>query len=107
MTGFSPAVRKLLEERSSGWCEVCGINTAAEAHHRRARGAGGTKRPETNQAANGLMLCRDCHRLAESYRTVALTCGWLVAQSRDPGLVPVVYRGQVVRLDDDGGKVAC
>lgn len=102
MTGFSSRVRAVIIERSDGWCECCGLKRGAEVHHRRARGMGSTKRPETNQPSNGLFLCPECHRRAESHRTSALAFGWLVPQHRDPRDIPVLYRGTPVFLDDHG-----
>lgn len=104
MTGFSPAVRALVAERSNGVCEVCGNERALHHHHRRARNMGSTKRPETNMPANAIHACARCHTdLIEKHRSVALLCGWLVGQYSDPGSVPLLYRGVYVRLDDDGG----
>lgn len=103
MTGFSAKVRAQLVERSGGVCEMCGTARADEAHHRRARSAGGTKRLETNLASNGLMLCRACHLLVEKHRDIARLCGWLCWQAQNPGDVPVMRRGELVTLNDDGG----
>jgi 5-methylcytosine-specific restriction enzyme A len=102
MTGFTPAVRSIIVERSGGYCERGGRALGAEAHHRRPRGMGGTRRVETNLASNGLWLCHDCHRWTELNRTAALRGGWLVEQNEDPRRVPVLYRGAVVYLDDLG-----
>jgi len=57
--GFTPATRALIADRASdynGWpvCEVMAVcqGVMAEAvHHRRPRAAGGSRRPDTNQAA--------------------------------------------------------
>ena len=38
MTGFSKAVRELVQARSGGFCEVCGVGAVEQAHHRRPRG---------------------------------------------------------------------
>lgn len=101
-TGFPPAVHDQIEGRSGGICEICGLDRVHEHHHRRPRGAGGTRRGDTNTASNGLGLCRDCHRFTESYRRLATLLGWLVPQSCDPATYPVIYRGEKVLLADDG-----
>lgn len=102
-TGFSPAVRQQLEQRSGGVCEICGHQAAEQAHHRRPRGMGSTKRPETNLPSNGLMLCADCHRVVEMNRIDSLQRGWVVRQQGDPAEVPVRYRdGQVYLLSNTG-----
>lgn len=103
MTGFSKRVREIITERAGGSCERCGRRTwDMQVHHRRPRGAGGSRRPETNQAANGVLLDGDCHRGIESNRTAALSDGWLVAQCDTPATVPVFRRGVYVWLNDDG-----
>lgn len=102
-TGFSPEVHATIDGRSGGMCEVCGLDRVHEHHHRRPRGAGGSRRVDTNTASNGLGLCRDCHRFIESYRRLATLLGWLVPQSCDPATYPVIYRGERVLLNDDGG----
>jgi 5-methylcytosine-specific restriction protein A len=102
VTGFSAAVRTTIRQRADGYCEVCGRARGAEAHHRRPRGMGGTNREDTNTASAGLFLCRDCHRLIESYRNVAEVLGWLVPQNQPPADIPVMYRGAWVFLDELG-----
>lgn len=103
-TGFPPIVRSLVLDRSGGRCEKCGeFQSDAAMHHRRPRGAGSTRRPETNMASNALLLCGACHRHVESYRAQAFDNGWLVRQSHLPAEVPVLRRGQLVLLDDIGG----
>jgi 5-methylcytosine-specific restriction protein A len=104
-TGFPPAVRRIIHERSGGTCERCGYVQGAEIHHRRPRGMGGTKRPETNTASAGLLLCGDCHRWAESHRTDALLEGVLVLQIENPLKSAVKYRGEYLYLDDLGNLV--
>jgi 5-methylcytosine-specific restriction protein A len=101
-TGFPIGVRNTIRARAENRCEVCGLYVVAELHHRRARGMGSTKRPETNTASNGLGTCRECHRLIEANRGLAQTGGWLVDQDSDPAETPVVYRGRRVLLDDLG-----
>lgn len=102
MTGFSSAARRTVRERSKGWCERCGAEPATQYHHRRCRGMGSTKRPESNQPANCLHLCIDCHRDIEQFRRQALESGWLVSQQVEPASVSVLYRGRWVLLDDLG-----
>lgn len=112
MTGFSNEVRTQLQERASvdGFvqCEVMAVcqGRAAslwQAHHRRPRAAGGSRRPETNQAANGLLVCGDDHRYIESHRETSLANGWLLRQNQNPCEVPVLRRRVWVLLDNSGG----
>lgn len=102
-TGFSPKVRAVITERAKGFCEVCGFDAIDHIHHRRARSMGGTRRPETNQAANGLAVSAECHTMLESRRALATENGWLVSQTANPADVPVLYGGGAwVYLTDDG-----
>lgn len=103
-TGFSPDTRAIIIDRAVYACERCGErHSDMAAHHRRPRALGGSKRPETNQPANGVWLCGACHRHVESYRSQAFDEGFLVRQSQTPCEVPVLRRGVWVLLSDDGG----
>lgn len=102
LTGFSPHVRYVVSERSQGICEICGMAPAVQHHHRRCRGMGSTRRPETNLPANSLHLCAEDHAFLEVNRKDALEAGWLVSQHRTPALIPVLRRGVWVLLSDLG-----
>ena len=102
MTGFAKPVRDLIMARSENHCEICGVAVPEQIHHRRARGMGSTRRPETNQPANGLAACSRCHEFVESRREFALDRGWLVRQNQSPADVPLVYQGNWAVLTDDG-----
>lgn len=102
MTGFPVAVRKMILARAGNRCERCTAWNVTDIHHRRPRGAGGSKDPVANTAANGVALCRSCHSWCESQRASALTRGWLVRQSQDPRRVPVFYQGRWAFLTIDG-----
>lgn len=121
LTGFSPSTCRTMKLRAGldedvNWvrCEGCGRWFDAEVvdgHHRRPRGAGGSKRPDTNLASNGLMLCRVyCHPWAESQRDEARDDrGWLISQFRKdvtPSQVPVLLHDGWFLLDDHGGRWA-
>lgn len=114
-TGFPPEVVELVTARSGGNCEIMStgcIYQASQLHHRRCRGMGSTKRPETNAASNCLHLCERCHAKVEAMRAWALDNGFLVLQSQDPRSQPVWWRcaesgglKTMVLLDDSGIKV--
>ena len=115
-TGFSNDVKQMIFARSEGYCEVlspgCG-RAATEIHHRRPRGMGGTVRPETNLASNGLAICRACHLRCEAMRNWARENGFVLLQGDNPADVPVFWRcgwdggrKALVLLDDVGGKRA-
>ena len=102
-TGFPDEVHAVVDLRSFGRCEVCGDGRVTDHHHRRPRGSGGSRRVETNSAANCLALCHTCHRMVESHRSVALLMGWLLPQTTTrPGAARVMYRGEWRLLDAVG-----
>lgn len=108
-TGFPPKVRAIIEGRAEGRCEamfspVCN-GRVEELHHRRPRGAGGTKAPAVNRAANALAVCQPCHQLIESQRAAARAAGFLVSlHETHPAQIAVLYRNsRLVILDDFGG----
>ena len=108
-TGFPASVLELVAGRSGGVCEVqwcCDGAPAAEYHHRRPRGAGGTRRESASLASNCLHACAADHAWIESNREYARDRGWLIPQGEDfPETVPVVYRGRRCLLEDDGTVV--
>lgn len=95
--------------RADGHCELCGGPIQGErgqehhVHHRRPRRMGGSRLPETNGIENLLLLDADCHRRVEKERTAGYEGGWLVRQDAAPAEVPVLIRGSLVFLTDDGG----
>ncbi|MFI6168837.1 HNH endonuclease [Nocardia sp. NPDC051052] len=102
-TGPTADVRDQVAERSAGLCERCGQEWAAQIHHRRPRGAGGSRLPDTNSLSNLLHICAQCHAWIESFREQALALGWLVRQGNSPAEIPVSYRGELRWLQPDGG----
>jgi hypothetical protein len=100
-----------LVARCRGRSEISGEELRGErgvdwhVHHRRPRGAGGTKRRDTNGVENLLVLSAADHELVESQRTLAYARGWLVRQNAIPSAVPVVVmvdgRPALVLLTDD------
>lgn len=106
VSAFSDVVRARVMARSGGFCEarIPGCwDEASQLHHRRPRGAGGSRDPRTGQASNGYALCLPCHNHIERNRTEARDRGWIVRQSADPRQVPVFRYGRWVLLDDEGG----
>lgn len=107
-TGATQTVKTDLATRAGGRCEVCGTRLTGDwsRHHRRPRRMGGTRRPDTNQLANLLLVCgtgvTGCHGRIETHREWAYLNGYLLPAGADPLHVPVVYRGDLVHLDHDG-----
>ena len=90
-TGISARVRRQVHARSKERCERCGRSVlfgGGEVHHRRPRQMGGSRRADTNQPANLVMLCDFCHHDIESHREDAYQDGWLVHAGVDPATVP-------------------
>jgi 5-methylcytosine-specific restriction protein A len=104
--GFTERIRKILDERAKGKCEKCGLPaTHVQYHHRRPRGMGGSKRANTNEAGNALVLHFKCHADIESNRKHSLLNGWLVSQHQEPLDVPVLLHYGWVYLMNDGEAV--
>lgn len=106
----------LVAARSSGRCEARTPDCLTSPprfmigllphsmHHRRPREMGGSKRVDTNTAANIMSLCgtgtTGCHGWVERHREAAKQRGLLVPQRMDPAIVPVVLAsGRRVLLD--------
>lgn len=64
---------------------------------------GGSRRPSTAGAANGLATCQPCHMWIESNREEATRLGYLVPQAWEPADVSVLRDEQWVFFDDEGG----
>lgn len=94
-------------ETGVGWCEVCGEREATEYQHRKARKH--CTPVELWAPSNGLAVCghgnyAGCH--GERIHQQPLDAwhkGWTVRSFQDPRQVPVLRRGVLVFLDDEGG----
>jgi len=92
--------KDVVHARSGGVCERCGHARAEEWHHRLNRGQGGTWDP-----ANGLHLCKPCHRDVGASDQTLFDNGWRIRRKdpRPASDVPVLHwRLGMVRLDSDG-----
>lgn len=86
-------------ERDGHACARCGGGLWGDRgrgwsiQHRRARGAGGTQRPDTNAPHNGIALCGSattgCHGYVEAHPREAEDNGFRVPQNGDPAKAPV------------------
>lgn len=89
------ALRDQVFERAAGRCEITGVPLGDNwaLHHRRPRGAGGTRRLDTHVLSNVLALTHAVHNLAT--RSVHLDLAWskprgyLLGQWQIPRLEPV------------------
>lgn len=104
-----PGRRDALLRRCAGSCEGCGatLDWNGEAHHRRAKGAGGSSDPKIHDLSNLLMLNRRCcHDAATNAQAWTKVNGLRVPNAGVPLAVPVLYRGRRwVWLEDDGRVV--
>lgn len=113
-TGPTAETVALLFDRDRGCCARCGDPISGErgrdwsVQHRRARGAGGTVRPDTNEPQNLILLCGSatspggCHLAVESSKKAARPHGWAIWLNEDPAEVPVNHavHGWVLLTDD-------
>lgn len=104
------AVRKALQARSGGKCEIrhpdagC-TRTAVEASHRVPRGSGGRHgeaKTANDRPVNFLHACGPCHRgWAHLHPNAAKSLGIFLVDGQDPATEPTWYRGRRVRLCDE------
>lgn len=100
---FSETTKLLVLERAKGKCELCGLPASNfQLHHRRPRGMGGSKKKETGDAANALLVHSKCHAWIESNRKQAMEFGYLVSQYANPKDVPLLRSQEWVLLSEDG-----
>lgn len=93
--------RRVVDERSDGFCEKCGTPGATDKAHRVARGVGGEWSP-----SNILDLCRACHTYHHKNPEVAYRGGWHLQANSIPTKCPVWFHHEgiigLAHLHDDG-----
>lgn len=112
-TGFPPKVRDMILERAGRQgdyvrCERSGIWKPIELiqiHHRIPRGSGGTRRPEVNQAANGIAISLEAHAWIENNRLASREEGLLISKlsGQQPCNISLKLHHGWVMLDNEGG----
>jgi hypothetical protein len=104
---FTEKTRQAILGRSKGKCEKCGgfVGEGGQIHHRKARGMGGTKNPESRSLANALYVHPSCHAWIESHREKSYENGWLVHSWQESTKIPVHRGHDWVTLLDDGTVV--
>lgn len=104
----------LVDARAQECCERCGKHAeGGSRHHRRAKGMGGDKRPDTNLPANLVLLCGSgttgCHGWVHANPRDAQLLGWIIPRWADPLEVPIpAYTSAwsaLVFLDNDGNYI--
>lgn len=104
------ARRKTLADRSAGWCEPripeAGCwGRATDPHHRITRkdgGRHGQAKERSDQLSDLVHSCRPCHRWVHDHPAKARDRGLLLKEHQIPTAEPVLYRGDLVYLDDAG-----
>jgi hypothetical protein len=100
---FSAATRLLVRKRAGrgdefeALCEAHGGwlgRDGGEFQHRDARGMGGCSDPVVNGPAGCVLLCRDCHMLAEARDRDMLGMGFWLENGQDPIAEPVMLHGK-------------
>lgn len=105
--------------RSGGLCEIRTTECLApkhgilnsltrrqvSIHHRKAKGMGGTPKPDINNLSNLVIACgtgnTGCHGYVTLHPQWAEECGWIVTGDRKPADVPItLHSGRRVTLDD-------
>jgi 5-methylcytosine-specific restriction protein A len=100
----SAKVVALVWARDGGCCFCCGAGllfaqrgVGWSMQHRRARGMGGSRRPDTNEPQNLILLCGSatspggCHARVESRLLRDGGMGWSIKQAQNPLLSPVMH----------------
>lgn len=62
---FSPAIRRIVMERSGGKCELCHMRPITHFHHAVFRSAGGN-----GELSNAIGLCYPCHSACHATRAM-------------------------------------
>lgn len=105
--GVSLKVKKLIYARDQ-YCWHCGADTDLVIHHRKNRGAGGSKNPDINEPPNLMLVCWSWNDLMESHYQSAELARNLAHKlaSWEPFDRPVFdrYAGIWYVLDSQGGK---
>lgn len=102
-------VRVALMKRSGGWCEMqlpgC-TGVATDPAHRIGQGSGGRHgeaKVQNDRLSNLLYACRTCHEWTHREDELANDDGLRLKNGCIPTQEPVLYRGVLSYLDDEGG----
>ena len=110
--GIPPRTREKVYARANGVCEVCGkYAPGAEIHHRRIRGAGGTKDPSIHNVEALIAVCgwgntSGCHGDIHGNASYSKAMGWIVSRFTPyaPDQIPVRLWDGMFWLNPDGTR---
>ncbi len=91
--------RRLLRQRSGGWCEVDRAARSTDYSHRIGAGVGGTW-----SVANAIAMCREHHTWLHAHPALARAGrGWRLLSTDVPVELPALLAGGWFLLDVEGG----
>jgi hypothetical protein len=108
-------VARLVQERSGGLCEIGpqGLEGCwgwgREKHHRISQKSGGrhgSAAARSDRPSNIILLCVFCHLVVTNCPRWAYENGAALREWQEPTAEPVLYRGDLVYLDDAGNKIS-
>lgn len=101
-----PSARRVALERDLYRCVRCDA-LAAEVHHRRLKGIGGSSHPDRDRPDRLISLCTPCHGWVHGARNrlPAEAAGWIVRRTDDTLTTPVQTRRGLVLLTVDARTV--
>ncbi|GGL27518.1 HNH endonuclease [Phycicoccus endophyticus] len=108
---FPASVRELIIQRDAHRCARCSallLSAPHSIHHRKPRGAGGTRDHRSIDPRNGVLVCgtgtTGCHGWIESHRAAAYATGWLLRSYDQLDKPLITLDGHAIYLTDDGGR---
>jgi hypothetical protein len=111
---FLVDAKAVIEERSGRNCEIqldgC-KGQATEKSHRitqKSGGRHGAAKERSDRPSNAMDSCWWCHLVITErpWLVDAKGNGWVLEEWQEPTAVPVLYRGDLVYLDDAGNKIS-
>lgn len=102
----------MIRERSGGLCEIqldgCRGRACQKSHRigRKDGGRHGAARQLSDRPSNAMDACWWCHYVITESPGMAKTQGWLLEEWQNPLMESVLYRGEVMYLDDFGSVVS-
>lgn len=99
---------KVVKARSGGRCEIRQVScwgAATQMHHRitqKSGGRHGAAARRSDRPSNLLHVCFWCHDVVTKSPGASRIVGHSLLEGQDPAKESVLYRGEVMYLDDEG-----